>query len=136
MKRKLYHKDRPLVILERTEQKMRSRDITMKFQWDLYFLSNSSIYPTPGHDSRYNISSGSVYNKYFHRKGNCLLKTGKTEEFKEITLTLTGDHLIYSGESGDDSDYIILLSEALLYSSKERINSFEIRSNNLRYVIS
>ena len=76
-----------------------------------------------------------VSNKTFHRKGNWLLRVDKEEGLRDVSLTLTGDHLIYNWDIGDESDNIILLSEAQLYDNKEKLNSFEIRSNNKRYIV-
>lgn len=73
--------------------------------------------------------------KFFHRKGTCWLKAEKGEDFKEVTLILTGDHLYYVNESIDDSLHLILLSEARMYQSNERNYSFEIRSNNRTFIL-
>ena len=91
MKRKLHHKEKPAVILSRTLLKKREGD----FQWDFYFLSNANIYPNTLNDIGYSPNIG-VYNKVFHRKGNCLLRVERGEGLREVTLTLTGDHLIYN----------------------------------------
>lgn len=91
IKRKLHHKEKPAVILNRTKLKRREGE----FQWDFYFLSNSSIYPSSFNDIKYSPNIG-VYSKAFHRKGNCLLCAERGEGLRDVTLTLTGDHLIYN----------------------------------------
>lgn len=144
LKRKLNYRDKPIEILQRTNRKMKHKDPAL-FKWDLYFLSHSG-----SSISKRNIISSAIHKegdifdqlfsnitdkKFFHRKGNCLLRAEKGEEFREVTLILTGDHLYYVNNSADDSLNLILLSEASLNSNHEKSYSFEVRSNNRRFVI-
>ena len=133
IKRKLHHKEKPIMILNRTN--LKNRENEGEFDWNFYFLSNSDIMSDKVIDPKYQGNAG-IFNKEFHRKGNWYLRVDKNKDFREVTLTLTGDHLIYNWEAGEESDNIILLSEAQLYDSKERQYAFEIKSNRLRYAIS
>lgn len=145
MKRKLDSKDHPVKILQRTENKMKSKD-TAFFQWDLFFLSHSiNKAEKRGNLTQRIDKEGEFFEElltnitdrkfFFHRKGLCSLKEDKNEDFRDITLILTGDHLYYMEKSIKDSLNLILLSEANAYENSEKSYSFEIRTNGRKYVI-
>ena len=134
MKRRLHHKEKPIMILNRTN--LKNRENEGEYLWNFYFLSNSDSQSGRQRDPKYQANSVGVFNKEFHRKGLCYLRVEKAKDFREVTLILTGDHLVYNCDVGEESDNIILLSEAQLYDTKERQYAFEIKSNRLRYTIS
>jgi hypothetical protein len=63
------------------------------------------------------------------------MKTEKGEKYRDVTLILAGDYLYYINRTTDRSLYLILLSDAKMYQSSEKGNTFEIRSNNRSFVI-
>jgi len=144
MKRMLNLRDKPIQILQRTNKVMKHKDPAL-FEWNIYFLSSS----TDGMIGRNTLGSGiqreepifdQLINnitdkKFFHRKGYCMLKSESGNEFKEVLLILTGDHLYYVNENTSNSLNLILLSKAELSSNREKKNSFEIRSNSRKFIL-
>ena len=123
---------------------MRHKDPSI-FQWDIYFLSHNTHNQSKRGNINNTINKESEYydllknkitdKKFFHRKGVCILKAERGEEFKDFTLILTGDQLYYVNESVDDSLNLIPLAEASLHDSKERTYAFEIRSGRRKFEI-